>query len=136
MFGTEVRVRRPILLLLVFGAFVALVGITASAQASMVTSNVTDVLVKSVVDGDATTVRKFASNLTQADLEGATAVTTARRAALDQALAPVLAAEGILEIQINRADGSFVSGVSVSPTGIGRSMPAPRRRRARVVPRP
>ena len=119
MFGTEVRVRRPILLLLVFGAFVALVGITASAQSSMVTSNVTDLVVKSVVDGDATTIRKFASNLTQADLTGATPVTTGRRAELDQALAPVLAAEGILEIQVHRADGSLVSGVTVSPTGIG-----------------
>ena len=117
VFGSEARVRRPILLLFVFGAFVALVGITASAQASMVTSNVTDVLIKSVVDGDAVTVREFVSNVTVADLDGTTS--PFRRTQLDERLKARLAADGILEIQVARTDGSLVSGVSLSPTGIG-----------------
>ena len=36
VFGTSPRPRRPILLILVYGAFLALVGITATAQAVMV----------------------------------------------------------------------------------------------------
>jgi hypothetical protein len=35
MFGSRPRTRRPLLLLLVFGAFLAIIGITATARAQM-----------------------------------------------------------------------------------------------------
>ncbi len=36
MFGTRLRPARPVLLILVYGAFIALVGITAAAQSVLV----------------------------------------------------------------------------------------------------
>ena len=36
MFGSQPRTRRPLLLILVFGAFLAIIGITATAQAILV----------------------------------------------------------------------------------------------------
>ena len=51
VFGSEPRIRRPVLLLLVYGAFLVLVGVTASAQASMVTSHFTEAATNAVVGG-------------------------------------------------------------------------------------
>ena len=43
MFGARVRARRPILLLLVLGVFLVIVGITATAQAIIVSTHPVEV---------------------------------------------------------------------------------------------
>ena len=53
------RPRRPILLLLVFGSFLALVGITASAQAAMISTHFQTATLNDVVGSDAATARAF-----------------------------------------------------------------------------
>ena len=71
MFGTSPRPRRPILLVLVYGAFLALVGITATAQAVMVSAHFSTATLNNVVGSDAATTRAFVNaNLRPADLDG------------------------------------------------------------------
>jgi diguanylate cyclase (GGDEF)-like protein/putative nucleotidyltransferase with HDIG domain len=121
VFGTEVRVRRPVLFLLVFGAFVALVGITATAQASIVTSNLTAVTIQSVVGGDAATIRSFADaagdsgTLVPTDLAVGVPVDPARRAAIEAALTRFVGRDGIRHAELRRADGTLLAAVPTAP---------------------
>ena len=57
MLGTLAHPRRPILLLLVFGVFLMIVGITALAQAVLVSTTYSQSILEAVVGGDAATVR-------------------------------------------------------------------------------
>ena len=59
MFGTRPKLSRPTLLILVFGAFLALVGITATAQAVMVGTHFSAATLNDVVSSDAATTRAF-----------------------------------------------------------------------------
>ena len=59
MFGTHPKLSRPTLLILVFGAFIALVGITATAQAVMVGAHFSAATLNDVVSSDAATTRAF-----------------------------------------------------------------------------
>ena len=63
MFGTRVRARRPILILLVFGVFLVIVGITATAQAIIVSTTQSRSILESVVGDDAATIRSVADVL-------------------------------------------------------------------------
>ena len=59
MFGTHPKLSRPTLLILVFGAFIALIGITATAQAFMVGAHFSAATLNDVVSSDAATTRAF-----------------------------------------------------------------------------
>ena len=59
MSGSQPRIRRPILLVLVYGAFLAIVGITATAQATMVSAHFSAATLNDVVGSDAATIRAF-----------------------------------------------------------------------------
>jgi diguanylate cyclase (GGDEF)-like protein len=122
VFGTEPRVRRPVLLLLVFGAFIALVGITAAAQATMVTSHFTAVTMQAVVDGDLASVRRIASasaedgGLAATDLAIGASVDPVRRAALEANLAVIVGGEGgVRHAELRRADGTLLATVPTEP---------------------
>ena len=122
MFGTEPRVRRPVLLLLVFGAFIALVGITAAAQATLVTSHFTAVTMQAVVDGDLASVRRFASakvadgGLATSDLAVGGPVDPARRAVLEEHLSALVGGDGgVRHAELRRADGTLLAAVPSEP---------------------
>ena len=57
--GSRPNIRRPVLLLVVYGVFLALVGITASAQAAMVSAHFSAATLNDVVGSDAATIRTF-----------------------------------------------------------------------------
>ena len=70
MFGTRTRVPRPILYLTVFGIFLVIVGVTATAQTAMVTVHFSTAALNSTISSDSATVRTFVNSfLTPADLE-------------------------------------------------------------------
>ena len=140
MFGTELRVRRPVLLLLVFGAFLAVVGITAAAQASMVTSKFTEVTIQSVVGGDAATIRSFADTagrtgiLVPADLAVGGPVDPTRRAALEADLASIVGRDGIRHAELRRADGTLLAAVPTAPDPAGSVVQPGTQADAAIVP--
>jgi hypothetical protein len=61
--GSQPRTRRPILLLLVYGAFLVLIGITATAQAVMVSAHFSAATLNDVVGSDESTVRTLVTRL-------------------------------------------------------------------------
>lgn len=122
MFSTRPTSRRPLLLILVLGAFLVLVGITAGAQATMVSSHFTAVSLDSIVGSDAATVRILVNaELTRADL-GPSGPTPARRGRLEQKLATLSEQGGILRVEVRRPDGSIV--VADAPELAGAIPPA------------
>ncbi len=142
MFGVQPRVRRPVLLLLVFSAFLVLVGITAAAQATLVTSHFTAVTMQTIVEGDASNVRRFADaaaesqSLTPADLAIGTPLDPARRAAIEADLAAVVGRDGgIRHAELHRADGTLLAAVPTAPDAAAVPVLATRPEAA-VVPGP
>ena len=111
MFGSEPRIRRPVLLLLVYGAFLVLVGVTASAQASMVTSHFTEAATNAVVGGDVASVRVLVAGelLNGSDLTSTGVPDATRQAKLQTVLASLGSTSGILHAELRRADGALIA---------------------------
>ena len=117
MFGSEPRIRRPVLLLLVYGAFLVLVGVTASAQASMVTSHFTEAATNAVVGGDVASVRVLVAGelLTGSDLTSTDVPNETRQAKLQAVLASLGSTSGILHAELRRADGALIATDRTGP---------------------
>ena len=109
MFGARVRARRPILLLLVLGLFLVIVGITATAQAIIVSTTQSRSILESVVGDDAATIRSLADVILKPDdlVPGSTDAT--RAAAIRQGLdALVDPPDGILRVEVRLPDGTVL----------------------------
>src|SRR5437868_11418900 len=107
---------RPVLLFLVYGVFLVLIGVTASAQAILVSEHFTAGMLNSVVGNDSATVRTFVNgNLTKSDLTGS--ASAARVAAVNQQLAALVTRGGILRTEIRTPDGVVLFSDVASLTG-------------------
>ncbi len=95
--------------MLVLGAFLVIVGATASGQAALVTADSSTTILNATVSADAAAVRIFVGlNLTQADLQpgGLSAV---RQAALQQGLHFLTDRGGILHAALLAPDGTVLA---------------------------
>src|SRR6266508_5919474 len=121
---------RPILLMLVMGAFLVVIGLTASGQALLVTSDTSTTLLNATVGADVATVRSFVTlNLRRADLvEGG--LTPERRATLDAALRLLTDKGQILHEAILAPDGSILAADDPASASSG---PPPEAFRAAVT---
>ena len=82
MFGARRRVPRPVLLILVYGIFLVIVGLTAVTQTALVSADFSATALNSTVSADAALVRLFVTgNLSPDDL-GASGPSAERQAAL------------------------------------------------------
>jgi diguanylate cyclase (GGDEF)-like protein len=118
------RIRRPVLLILVYGAFIALVGITATAQAAMVSMHFSAATLNDVVGSDSATIRAFVNaHLNASFLEGAASgPSAAQLTALDKQLGTLTAAGEILRVEIRLPDGRVIA--SDDPAAAGTVAPA------------
>jgi diguanylate cyclase (GGDEF)-like protein len=119
VFGSRPVARKPILVLLVFGVLLVIVGITASAQALMVSAYATSSTFSTIVDGDVATVRGFAvQELTGVDVSALDPVTLGH---IDADLATLLAKGGISRAEIRTPDGRVLasSAADVGPGAAG-----------------
>jgi diguanylate cyclase (GGDEF)-like protein len=116
LFGSEPRVRRPVVLLVVFGVLLVLVGVTATAQAAMVSTYASTSAIGATIDADVGTLRAFvASELAGFDPASPDAADSAR---LDAALGTLLAKGGIAHAELRTPDGRVIA--SSDPTQQGR----------------
>ena len=108
---------RTLLLALVFGAFLVIIGITASAQAALVSVHVSTSTMNAVVASDAATVRAVLNDTLQLrDLEvGPTATTTQSR--LRSELRALTDGGGVLRVELRRLDGTIVAASDAALTG-------------------
>jgi diguanylate cyclase (GGDEF)-like protein len=117
--GPQPRIRRPILLLLVYGVFLALVGITATAQSAMVSAHFSAATLNDVVGSDAATIRTFANAHLDARYldETAAGPTVAQLAVLSERLGTLTAAGQILRVEIRLPDGALLAADDGTATG-------------------
>jgi diguanylate cyclase (GGDEF)-like protein len=110
LFGSRTRNRRPILLTLVFGAFLVIVGITATSQSAIVSTELSSAMLEAVVGNDAATVRNLA-NSTMLESDVSTPGPDAERVAELEIILQTLITRGhILRAEIRRVDGSVIVG--------------------------
>jgi diguanylate cyclase (GGDEF)-like protein len=103
------RTVRPVLQLLVLGAFLAIVGTTASGQAALVTGDSTTTILNATVSADAAAVRSFVGlNLSQTDLQPG-GLSAARQAALQHGLHLLTDRGGILHAALLAPDGTVLA---------------------------
>jgi diguanylate cyclase (GGDEF)-like protein len=115
--GTSTRTRRPLLLVLVYGAFLALVGITATAQAVMVSAHFSTATLNDVVGSDAATTRGFVNAHVLATDFDATEPSPSRVATLEAQLAALTRTGEILRVEIRRPDGTVIAASEPGATG-------------------
>ncbi len=121
MFGSVPRPPKPILLLIVYGLFLVIVGVTATAQTVLVSKNFSDATLSQVVGSDAGTVRTFA-NLTLLESDLDPNLSADRRAQLATALSALIRNGNLLHVEIRAPDGTVL--ISEDPSLDGRHMPA------------
>ena len=110
MFGSQPRTRRPLLLLLVFGAFLVIIGITATAQALMVSLHFSTGTLSTIVASDSATVRAVLNDsLKLRDLDPATPPNARDLAVLTGELAALTGPGDILRVELRRLDGTIVA---------------------------
>jgi diguanylate cyclase (GGDEF)-like protein len=119
VFGTQPRPRRGVLLIVVFGVLLVLVGITATAQALMVSAYASASALTSVVEGDVATVRGFVRHgLDGLDPANPDAATTL---AVGEALETLLAKGQIVRAELRLPDGSVLASSDAGSAGQVRS---------------
>jgi diguanylate cyclase (GGDEF)-like protein len=116
------RVRRPVLLLLVYGIFLMIVGVTATAQAVMVSTHFSTDTLNSIVSTDSALVRAFVGSFVSPDDFGPAAMPSERQAALERQLRTLVAPGTILRVEVRRPDGTIVFADDPALRG---SAPAP-----------
>jgi len=109
VFGSTVRPPRPLLLLIVYGAFLAIVGISAAAQSLLVGAHFSASTLTNLVSSDAATTRAFVNAyLHPADLS-TPAPAASELDILEERLAALTRPGEILRLEIRRADGTIIA---------------------------
>lgn len=116
-----VKARRPLLLVLVFGVFLVLVGVTASALVAITSDHLTRTTLNASVERDASLVELFVNdNLRTADLPPAEA-SAARTRDLGSRLRAMTRDDAILRVEIHSVDGTVL--FASDPSAVGRRPP-------------
>ena len=119
-FGARPSVPKPMLLMIVFGVFLVIVGVTAAAQTLLVAKHVSNAAIYATVSSDAATVRTFVNGLvTPDDLSGS--APAGHTAMVEHGLQSIATASEILLVEIRSPDGTIQ--LSSNATVRGESAP-------------
>jgi len=122
LFGERATIKRPLLLMIVFGFFLIVVGVTAVTLAATASSRLSVELVNATVSSDAATVRGFANaHLLPTDLTAGPLDPT-RQTRLETLLGTLVERGGILRAEIRTPGGTVV--VADRPGLAGSGTPA------------
>jgi diguanylate cyclase (GGDEF)-like protein len=116
VFGSPPRPARPIVLLIVYGLFLAVAGITTTALTVLVSAHFSTAALNQVVGNDAATVRTFANlNLLESDLSGT--APRAREVEFAKGLAALIRNGNLLHVEIRLPDGTVVASERLELVG-------------------
>ena len=118
MFGSTVRPPRPFLLLVVYGAFLAIVGISAAAQSLLVGAHFSASTLTDLVGSDAATTRAFVNAyIRPSDLseQGPPATDVA---ILEDRLGALTRPGEILRLELRRPDGRVLASSDAALRGV------------------
>jgi diguanylate cyclase (GGDEF)-like protein/putative nucleotidyltransferase with HDIG domain len=116
-FGDLPRPPRQVLLTIVFGVLLVVVGVSATAQAVMVSVYASSSTLDAVVQSDLATVRGFAFEGLDPDIVEPGGLPPARLAAVQRLLATILAKGEILQVELRLPDGRVVAASDAAVTG-------------------
>ncbi len=119
--GREAGRRRPMLLALVYGVFLVLVGITASALVAVASVHVSSATLAAVVSRDRSLIDLFVNDTLRVSDLVAAGPSATRAAELEAELAALTAKDEILRLELRRPDGMVV--VSDAPGTRGQRPP-------------
>jgi diguanylate cyclase (GGDEF)-like protein len=110
VFGSLPKIPRPIILILVYGVFLVLVGITATAQAILVGTHFSTSTLNAVVGSDAATTRAFVNAYVPPRyLAAGQGPTSTERGELEAQLASLTRPAEILRVELRTPDGGLVA---------------------------
>ena len=128
MFGRPVRAPRPVVYILVYGAFLAVVGVTAMAHVALVSAHFSTSALNTIVGNDAGVVQAFANeNLLPSDLSDGR-IPPERATDVRDAMAAFTSRRGILRAEVRLPDGTVLA--SSDGTGLDRATMSPEFSRA------
>jgi diguanylate cyclase (GGDEF)-like protein len=116
------RSRRPFLLALVFGIFLVLIGVTATALVAVTAMHLSSATLKAVVDRDRSLVELFVNGNVRASDIDANGPSRSSAEALEARLATLTAEDEILRIDLRSLDGTILAS---STPGLRGSAPDP-----------
>jgi diguanylate cyclase (GGDEF)-like protein len=115
-FGSLPRPARPIVLLIVYGLFLAVAGITTTALTVLVSAHFSTAALNQVIGNDAATVRTFANlNLLESDLSGTGP--RARQVEFAKGLSALIRNGNLLHVEIRLPDGTVVASERLELVG-------------------
>lgn len=118
MFGSTVRPPRPFLLIVVYGAFLAIVGISAAAQSILVGAHFQASTLTDLVGSDAATTRAFVNAYIRPSDLSAGGAKAAELALLEERLATLTRPGEILRLELRRPDGAIVASSDPALRGV------------------
>jgi diguanylate cyclase (GGDEF)-like protein len=118
VFGSTVRPPRPFLLMVVFGAFLAIVGISAAAQSLLVGAHFQASTLINLVGSDAATTRAFVNAYVRPSDLSAEGANAAELALLEERLAALTRPGEILRLELRRPDGTIVASSDAALRGV------------------
>ena len=122
---------RPVLLIIVFGIFLAIVGVTAMAQAIMVSAQFSTSTINNVVGSDTALVRLFVTGALSPDDLGPGGPDPERLIALEERLRTLLGPGKIIHVEVRLPDGRVIASDQPGIAGRRRADLARLRDRAR-----
>jgi diguanylate cyclase (GGDEF)-like protein len=118
VFGSAAHVPRPVVFVLVYGIFLVIVGVTATAQTMMVSANFTASTLQSVVATDAALIRSVVNSYVQSGDLSVEGPTAARRAALEANFASLVRRAEILRVELRSPDGRVIVSDRTEVSGL------------------
>ncbi len=108
-FGDRPRAPRPVLLTIVFGVLLAIVGVTATSQAVMVSVYASTSTLQANVESDLATIRGFVHQGLDQRILSDESLPPEDLAALERLLGTILSKGQILQVELRRPNGSIVA---------------------------
>jgi diguanylate cyclase (GGDEF)-like protein len=116
-FGASPRAPRQVLLLIVFGVLLAVVGVTATAQAVMVTVYSSKSTLNSILESDLATIRGFVYQGLAPSLLEPNGLSPQEQSALEGLIGTIESKGGILRVELRLPDGRVLAASDTASAG-------------------
>jgi diguanylate cyclase (GGDEF)-like protein len=116
-FGARVHPPRPVLLIIVFGVFLVIIGVTATAQAMMVSVYSSQTAFNAIIGSDLATIRGFAQQGLDPQSVTNPPLSAEQRTQLEALMTTLTSKGEILRVELRTPTGEVVAATDPAATG-------------------